>query len=179
MTADFDIVLCDMLPILVRAWQRAFAAHPEVAIQRGDLLEVEADAYVSPANSFGIMDGGIDAALSARFPHVEARVQAAITQIGNLLPVGQAVVVETDDRAVPYLVCAPTMELPSNVSHTNHAFRAMLALLSAVKRFNADNDGVISSVAVPGLCTGVGSMEPEVAALQMARAYAEWKHSQA
>ena len=175
MATDFDIVLCDMLPNLVRAWQRAFAAHSEVAIQRGDLLEVEADAYVSPANSFGIMDGGIDMALSERFPHVEARVQAAIARIGRMLPVGQALVVETEDRDVPYLVCAPTMELPSNVSHTNNAFRAMLALLSAVKQFNADNDGLITSIAVPGLCTGVGSMEPEIAALQMARAYAEWR----
>ena len=75
---SFDVVLCDILPNLVREWRRVFAAHPDVEIQCGDLLEVEADAYVSPANSLGIMDGGIDAALSARFPRVDARVQAAI-----------------------------------------------------------------------------------------------------
>jgi O-acetyl-ADP-ribose deacetylase (regulator of RNase III) len=174
LAASFEVILCDVLPNLVRAWQRAFAAFPEVEVLRGDLLEVQADAYVSPANSYGIMDGGIDALLSARFPHVEARVQAAISQVGRLLPVGQALVVETSDLDVAYLVCAPTMELPSRVGHTSNAFRAMLALLWAVEQFNADNDHAISSVAVPGLCTGVGDMEPEMAALQMARAYAEW-----
>jgi O-acetyl-ADP-ribose deacetylase (regulator of RNase III) len=33
---------------------------------------------------------------------------------------------------------------------------------------------MISSVAVPGLCTGVGGMEPRVAALQMHQAYVNW-----
>jgi O-acetyl-ADP-ribose deacetylase (regulator of RNase III) len=174
LAASFDVILCDVLPDLVRAWQRAFAAYPEVEVQRGDLLEVEADAYVSPANSYGIMDGGIDAVLSTRFPHVEARVQAAIAAGGRLLPVGHALVVETGDLDVPYLICAPTMEVPSRVGHTSNAFRAMLALLSAVEQFNAENEDAISSIAIPGLCTGVGDMEPEVAALQMAQAYAEW-----
>lgn len=175
MTADFNLILCDMLPDLVQAWRIVFAAYPEVQVQQGDLLEVEADAYVSPANSYGIMDGGIDAAFSARFPQVEAQVQAAIAQVGDLLPVGQALVVETGDLDVPYLVCAPTMELPSRVGHTGNAFRAMLALLSAVEQFNTANDDAIGTVALPGLCTGVGEMEPEAAAGQMVRAYAEWR----
>jgi len=178
LTASFDIILCDVLPNLVRAWQRTFAACPEVGIQRGDLLEVEADAYVSPANSYGIMDGGIDAVLSGRFPRVERRVQAAIAQVGRLLPVGRALVVETGDDSVPYLVCAPTMELPSRVAHTSNAYQAMLAALTAVEQFNAENDNAISSIAIPGLCTGVGAMEPEIAALQMARAYSEWRTNQ-
>lgn len=117
--------------------------------------------------------------LSTRFPHIEARVQAAIAQVGSLLPVGQTLIVETGDRYVPYLVCAPTMELPSRVGHTSNAFRAMLALLSAVEQFNTTNDDAITSIDMPGLCTGVGDMEPEVAALQMARAYAEWRSLQA
>ncbi len=175
LTASFDIILCDMLPNLTRAWQRAFATYPEVGVQRGDLLEVEADAYVSPANSYGIMDGGIDAVLCARFPYVEGRVQAAIAQIGRLLPVGRALVVETGDDYVPYLVCAPTMELPSRVAHTSNAYHAMLAVLTAVEQFNTENKDAISSIAIPGLCTGVGAMDPEIAAKQMAQAYSEWR----
>ena len=174
MAVSFTVILCDMLPDLVGAWRRAFAPYPEVEVRRGDLLEVEADAYVSPANSYGIMDGGIDAALSARFPHVEAHVQAAIAAFGILLPVGQALVVETGDPDVPYLICAPTMEVPSHVGHTSNAFRAMLALLQAVEQFNAENEDAIESIAIPGLCTGIGDMDPEDAASQMKQAYAEW-----
>lgn len=82
---------------------------------------------------------------------------------------------ETGDLDVPYLICAPTMEVPSRVGQTNNAFRAMLALLTAVEQFNAENDDAISSVAVPVLCTGVGDMEAERAAAQMAQAYVEWR----
>lgn len=175
MAADFTLVLCDTQQELARAWRRAFAALPEVQIHLGDLLDMEADAYVSPANSYGIMDGGIDAVLSARFPQAEARVQVAIEQGGGLLPVGQAVVVETGDRDVPYLVCAPTMQVPSRVGQTDNASRAMLALLRAVAQFNAVGEDVIDTVAAPGLCTGVGAMEPDTAAHQMAQAYAQWR----
>jgi O-acetyl-ADP-ribose deacetylase (regulator of RNase III) len=176
LATSFDVILCDILPDLALAWQRAFAPYPEVAVQRGDLLEVEADAYVSPANSYGMMDGGLDAVLKERFPDIESQVQGAIAAVGRLLPVGQALVVETGDPDVPYLICAPTMEVPSRVGHTSNAFRAMLALLSAIEQFNTENGDAIGSVVIPGLCTGVGDMEPETAALQMARAYAEWRN---
>lgn len=169
----FTLILCDDQPALVRAWRRHFADYPEVSVELGDLLEIETDAYVSPANSFGFMDGGIDAELSARFPRVRERVQDAIERLGGLLPVGQAIIVRTDDPYVPYVVCAPTMQIPGVVDGTNNAFRAMLAVLRAVSLFNSAG-GEIESVAMPGLCTGVGHMPAEDAAVQMLRAYEEW-----
>jgi hypothetical protein len=54
------IHLRDINAALVAAWERAFADAPDVIVTRGDLLEHAADAVVSPANSFGYMDGGID-----------------------------------------------------------------------------------------------------------------------
>jgi O-acetyl-ADP-ribose deacetylase (regulator of RNase III) len=54
----------------------------------------------------------------------------------------------------------------------------MLAILSAVETLNAANYDAIGSVAIPGLCTGVGNMEPEIAALQMRQAYVEWGNQQ-
>lgn len=157
------------------AWRRSFACHDEVSVILGDLLDVEAEAYVSPANSYGYMDGGIDADLSSRFPGVERRVQAEIDRLGGLLPVGQAIVVETGDPFVPYLISAPTMEVPQPVGNTSNAFRAMLALLRAAYAFYADNDGAIGTIAVPGLCTGVGAMDPQEAARQMCDAYENWR----
>lgn len=69
----------------------------------GDIFDYPADAIVSPANSFGFMDGGIDLAYSERFGwHVQALVQSIIMQDydGELL-VGQATTVETGDCALP------------------------------------------------------------------------------
>jgi O-acetyl-ADP-ribose deacetylase (regulator of RNase III) len=169
-----QIILCDQRPDIVRAWRHAFADFPDVDIRSGDLLDIECDAYVSPANSFGVMDGGIDYALRERFRGIEEQVRNGIAMAGSYLPVGMAIVVETLDLEVPYLICAPTMEIPSDVGNTRNAFLAMSALLSALDEFNAANDDVITSIAIPGLCTGIGAMEPYESAAQMAHAYSDW-----
>ena len=44
---------------IVKAWAEAFADVPEVHASRGDIFALEADAIVSPANSFGFMAGSI------------------------------------------------------------------------------------------------------------------------
>jgi O-acetyl-ADP-ribose deacetylase (regulator of RNase III) len=44
-----------------------FGEHANVEVGFGDIFEATADSIVSPANSFGYMDGGIDAAYLARF----------------------------------------------------------------------------------------------------------------
>ena len=176
MAKELEITLCDQQPELVREWEEHFRDHPEVEIRLGDLMDVYADAYVSPANGHGWMDGGIDLELRARFMAggIETKVQEAISEFGSPLPVGQALIVETEDEDVPYMVVAPTMEVPSYVGISSNAYKAMSALLKAISKFNATGEDVINSVAVPGLCTGVGGMEPQVAALQMHQAYLNW-----
>jgi O-acetyl-ADP-ribose deacetylase (regulator of RNase III) len=114
------------------------------------------------------MDGGIDIVLRDRFPLVESRVQDAIADLGEPLHVGMCLTIETGDLDVPYLLFAPTMLFPSVVAHTNNAHRAMLAILEEAAEQS------IGSVAIPGLCTGVGSMHPDDAATQMAAAYTFW-----
>lgn len=162
----FEVVLADINEEVCVAW-RQMIRHQMVAVEYGDLLEVAADAYVSPANSQGIMDGGLDRQLRARFPGVEARVLRAIDELGGVLPVGRAVTVETQDADVPYLICVPTMALPGRISGSGNAYAAMLAALREVARFNFSNENGIGSVAIPGLGTGVGRLAPEEAASQM------------
>lgn len=170
---QFEIILCDIDPDVCHAWRRAFRGH-SVSVEEGDFFDVAADAYVSPANSHGIMDGGLDLLLRNRFPGVESRVQRAIDARGGLLPVGQAVVVETGDSDVPYLVSAPTMIRPSSILGTRNVYLAMGAIPASIDMFNQDNSDDIRSVAIPGLGTGVGRMTPEAAASQMLEAYENW-----
>lgn len=64
---------------LVNAWREAFRGFPEVAVQHGDMLKLAKHCLVSAANSFGFMDGGIDAAYWEFFgPQIERAVQEAI-----------------------------------------------------------------------------------------------------
>jgi O-acetyl-ADP-ribose deacetylase (regulator of RNase III) len=159
---------------LVRAWEEVFSQFDEVDPAQEDFFDREADAMVSPANAFGIMDGGLDAAIRDHLGHhVQRRVQEMIlSKYHGEMPVGVAEVVATDHDRWPYLVVAPTMRVPENVANTLNAYLAFRACLLAVRRFRGESSGpAIRSMLVPGLGTGVGGMEPRKCAAQMRVAY--------
>lgn len=161
---------------LVSAWNKAFAQFPEVTIQEGDLLAVAEHCVVSPANSHGFMDGGIDAAYRAFFgAQIERVVQDAVQRRPEgHLPVGSSLVVRTGNERIPFLIVAPTMTMPEQVESRN-CYRAMRAMLRA-----ADADKKVGyDVYCPGLATGIGMVPPENAAAMMAEAYRDWKRAAA
>jgi O-acetyl-ADP-ribose deacetylase (regulator of RNase III) len=158
---------------VVKAWRKYFRGIANVSISLGDILEGSADAIVSPANSFGYMDGGIDLIYLHRFGwELQTRLQ---THLGDEhdgeLPVGQATIIETFDATIPFLVSAPTMRIPANVSNTVNAYLAFRAAIRAVKLHNREAPMKIRSVLCPGLCTAIGRMSPDLCARQMAAAY--------
>ena len=165
-------LLVHQQPNLGEAWRHYFGQEPNVQILHADITQIACDAMVSPANSFGFMDGGLDYALSERFGwdlQDSLQAQIALLPEGELL-VGKALVLETGDVTVPYLISAPTMRVPMdfNIATSINAYLAMKALLIAAKTKPA-----IQTIAVPGLCTGVGKMGAYVAARQMFFAYEE------
>ncbi len=168
-----QIIFGDKNPDLITAWESAFAGLPDVRVRGGNILLATADALVSPANSFGFMDGGFDWSISELF---EWKIQAIVQRViyskhnGELL-VGDAEIVATNHQKFPYLICAPTMRIPQNVEDSVNAFLAMRAILLSVQRFNSANNDAIKSVAIPGLCTGVGKMPYDRCARQMLAAY--------
>jgi O-acetyl-ADP-ribose deacetylase (regulator of RNase III) len=167
-----NLHLVDFNGHLVNAWVEAFEQFPEVTIQQGDLLAVARHCVVSPANSYGFMDGGIDAAYRAFFGvQIERTVQDAVTRRPEgHLPVGAGLVVRTGHNRVPYMIVAPTMTVPEQVESRN-CYRALRAVLRV-----AGTDAEIGQdVYCPGLATGVGMVPPENAATEMALAYGDWK----
>lgn len=166
------IILADLSSKLIVAWQALFGQEENVTIMETDITQLPCDAIVSPANSFGFMDGGLDHALSERLGwDLEKRLQQIIRESpeGELL-VGQSILLETGDSEIPFLISAPTMRIPTNfnIDTSVNAYLAMKAIL-----IRATNDERINSVAIPGLCTGVGRMQPVIAARQMYQAYKE------
>ena len=170
MTNDLLIHLRDRSAEVVAAWRDAFAGARSIDISEGDIFAgPTADAIVSPANSFGYMDGGIDGVYAQRFgPEMCERLRVLIKAAWDgELPVGCAAIVETGDRAIPYLVSAPTMRVPMNVSDTVNAYLAFRAALLAVREANRRRPGMIRSILCPGMCTFYGHMSPEKSARQM------------
>ncbi len=170
---NLQLILGDKNPELIEAWEADFVGLSNVTVRGGNILLVKADAIVSPANSFGFMDGGIDWSISEMLDwKIQPIVQQAIRSkhAGELL-VGAAEIVSTGSQHFPYLICAPTMRVPQNVSNTINAFLSMRATLLAVNAFNRTNGNPIGSVAIPGLATGTGRMPFAKCARQMRAAY--------
>jgi O-acetyl-ADP-ribose deacetylase (regulator of RNase III) len=165
--------LRDIDPDVVQAWASHFNGVANVRISNGDILEVEADAIVSPANSFGYMDGGIDLVYLRHFGwELQTRLQSHLKERHDgELPVGQATIVETLHAGIPHLVSAPTMRVPMNVSNSLNAYLAFRAAIRVVKEHNLAATRPIRSVVCPGLCTAIGRMPADRAAKQMAMAY--------
>jgi O-acetyl-ADP-ribose deacetylase (regulator of RNase III) len=155
------------------AWQSAFDGCSDVEVSCGDIFDVRADAIVSPANSFGFMNGGIDFAYSRHFGwNLQKNLQKVIREeYYGELPVGNAVIVETGNPDIKYLISAPTMRIPQDVSETVNAYLAFRAVLIAVKEFNEKSGNKIKSILCPGLGTLTGCIAPEACAIQMKKAY--------
>lgn len=165
------LILRDRNQGMVDAWKSQFRGVPDVEIGCGDIFDVKADAIVSPANSFGFMNGGIDLAYSKRFGWgLQAKLQKHLFDLyDGELPVGDAVCIAIDnDPDFKYLISAPTMRVPMNIVGTVNAYLAMRGVLRIVRGMNGVG---INSVLCPGLGTAVGQMPYDVAAFQMREAY--------
>jgi O-acetyl-ADP-ribose deacetylase (regulator of RNase III) len=175
----FYLMLRDTNPDMVLAWLEAFADEGPWSIGGNNILRQKADAIVSPANSYGFMDGGIDRAYRNHFGlGLQTRLQRVIEhKWSGLLPVGEAVVVSTNNNWIPQMVAAPTMERPGDVSRTQNAFLATRAALRAVRQYNrwAAEHAThgIHSILFPGMATGIGCMPTDEAARQMRAAVDE------
>lgn len=176
-----ELVLCALDDTLEQAWHSVVnTARERVRVHRGSVLDVHAQAVVSPANSQGWMRGGIDAVYSRAFPGVEQRVRNAVLNYhGGELPVGQAVAVRTGESAPEWLISAPTMRspgewLPADTVHPYLAARAVFLLWrDAEVEPGVRAREVVDVIAMPGLGTGVGRVTPENCARQVAAAWDE------
>ncbi|MBW4540487.1 MAG: macro domain-containing protein [Myxacorys chilensis ATA2-1-KO14] len=171
------IVLAAVGEELAAAWDGICQDLEDVSVHRGSILNVPCDAVVSPANSFGFMDGGIDARYSDRFGwHVQERLQKLIQtkHYGELL-VGMAEIVETNHPAIPYLIAAPTMRIPMVLRDSVNPYLAARAVLLLVKHGKFESGSlagekisdVVQTVAFPGLATGIGQVDVNVCARQV------------
>jgi O-acetyl-ADP-ribose deacetylase (regulator of RNase III) len=168
---------------LADAWERHCGDLPDVSVHRGSILDLSVDAVVSPANSFGFMDGGIDHRYSHRFGwEVQARLQEMIrTRHHGELLVGSAEIVDTGELRIPYVIAAPTMRVPMVLHDSVNPYLAARAVFLLVRHGVIPSGSLageavaaaVSSVAFPGLGTGVGRVGPNTCARQVRAAIEE------
>lgn len=172
--ADLKLILVDPLPEMCNAFRERFAGLPNVEVVHGRFEELPIyDCMVSAANSFGLMDGGVDAAITRFFGEdLQQRVQRRIVDefLGEQ-PVGTSIIVETDHPKHPFIAHTPTMRVPMTIIHTDNVYQAMWSMLLAVRQHNLKPDKKIETIACPGLGTAIGQVPYRQAARLMALAY--------
>ena len=129
----------------------------QIHIAKADITEMAVDAIVNPANSLGIMGGGVAGALSRKGGPSIQREAMSLAPIA----VGAAVVTTAGRLWAKYIIHAPTMEEPGTKVGVENARRAARAALiaAALRGFDV--------IAIPGLGTGLGGLDPAEAARAM------------
>jgi O-acetyl-ADP-ribose deacetylase (regulator of RNase III) len=162
---------------LADAWTKFCGDLDFVTVHHGSILDVDCDAVVSPANSYGFMDGGIDGLYMWHFgDDIQMRVRRQIFDYhyGEIV-VGQADVVETRNEQIPYLIFAPTMRVPMNLQETVNPYLAARAIFLLIMNGSFKSGEFagqkisdrIKTIAFPGLGTGVGKVSYNICAHQV------------
>ena len=156
---------------------------PLVIFDKCDIrtIPTENTCFVSPANSLGFMDGGIDLVLSREImPGIEQKVKKRIRELGiissmgrSYLPIGSVITVPHDLNT--FLIVTPTMFLPHDVSETHNAYWSFYAALKMWQKICVQKNTKFNLV-VTAHCCGYGKMSGEESALQMKRAYDDFIH---
>lgn len=166
------IVFCAIDPDMAEAFREMKCPGDEVHIFEGNIFDATlppehsggTKALVSPANSFGFMDGGIDLEYAAIFPGVERDVMWLIAQyFPKGILVGQSTCVSLNHPDYKALIVAPTMRFPQDISGTINTY---LATRAALKEHEA-----AGNILFPAMGAGIGKMPPALCAHQMFQAY--------
>ena len=131
-----------------------------VAVEVGDITDLQADAIVNPANSRLVMGGGVAGAIKrAGGAAIE---EEAIRKAP--IPVGQAVATTAGKLRAKYVIHAPTMARPAMSTNVTSVEKATTAALRAARELR------LTSIAIPGMGTGVGGVPLQEAARSMIEA---------
>jgi O-acetyl-ADP-ribose deacetylase (regulator of RNase III) len=158
------ISICDLNPLFVAEAHHLLMELPNVMeVAHRSVLDRPTAAVVSPANSFGFMDGGVDWAYLQFFgEQLQTRVQLVIRlQKFQELLVGSAVAVPTYHEAIRFLIVAPTMRVPKIITDPADIMLATRAAVRAALDFRFEH------VVMPGMGTGCGQVAPNIAARAM------------
>jgi O-acetyl-ADP-ribose deacetylase (regulator of RNase III) len=123
----------------------------------GDITQSQVEAIVNPANSRLIMGGGVAGAIRrAGGPTIEKEaLQRAPIRVGD------ATATNAGKLAARYVIHAPTMSLPAMSTDLESVEKATSAALRVARNLG------LSSIAVPGMGTGVGGVPVNDAAQTM------------
>lgn len=168
---DMKIYLLDIDDRMCEAWKFVFRALNNVHIVNEDLNiflsnHDDIDCLVSPANSFGLMDGGYDLAISQwyRNKNIEKVQNQIKSEYFGEQTVGTAITVNLG-LYPRYLIHSPTMTVPTPIRDESVIYNCMRATLIEALKNN------IKVIVIPAFGGGCGFIHPMIIAKNMYVAY--------
>lgn len=152
-----------------------FDSAPEVEIIRDDFQHFmkthQVQCVVSPANAFGLMDGGYDLAITEWFgDQLQKRVQQYIIHhFYGEQPVGTSFLIDAGKDGQS-LIHTPTMRTPQRILDPQVIYQCMRTTLMCAAEHS------IESIVIPMFGSLTGGVRPQLVADMMWRAYQQLKN---
>lgn len=165
-----EIFLLDKSAETTECWNNVFEGTKNVKIVCDDFENFmdnnKVECVVSPANAYGLMDGGYDLAISEWFGwELEKKVQQyIIDHFYGEQPVGTSIIIDTDKNGIK-LIHTPSMRYPDRIRDPLVVYQCMRTCLITAMQ----ND--IKSIVIPAFGGCTGQVAPRVIAEMMKRAY--------
>jgi len=165
-----NIIFLDIDKYHVKCIEKYFGNEINVRIVHSELCDFlsnnQVECVVSPANSFGLMDGGYDLALTEYFgDQLQKRVQQYIaSHYYGEQPVGTSFIVDAGAYGCK-LIHTPTMRVPCDIKDPLVIYQCMRTTLMC-----AIENG-IQSILIPIFGSGIGGIDANTAARLMWLAY--------
>lgn len=167
---ELKIYLLDRNPEMYSAWSKYFFDIPNVDIVCADFIgfmrQYKVDCVVSPANGYGLMDGGYDEAITAWFgSELQQRVQRFIMdELYGEQPLCSSIILDTNVDGVK-LIHTPTMRFPGIIKDDSVIYHCTRScLITALKNS-------VNTIVVPAFGGLTGCVQRDTVARMMRRAY--------
>ena len=176
---DMQIYLVDINTKMIESWEKYFKYENNVNVICSDiytfLVNKNIDCIVSPANSFGIMDGGIDLELNRYFSNnVNPLFQQMVINMviddrryAGQIPLGEAALLKIGKK---YFIACPTMILPELLELNNDNIATIRKCMKNCLIKAMENN--IKSIFIPAFGAGTGGIPEDIVAQIM---YDEYK----
>jgi O-acetyl-ADP-ribose deacetylase (regulator of RNase III) len=163
------IILFDKSTALCNALQDAFRDLTDIQVINCELKDLpEVDYVTAPGNSFAMMTGGLDyyirevLGLAAQ----DALQDVILKNYPYGIPVGDYIVLEgCGSTSFNNILYMPTMRTPQKIRPYDAAF-----VMSIIVDFALAGPDQLT-IAIPGIGTGCGTLEPRIASVAMRAGY--------
>lgn len=175
---DLKIYLCDFSTSMCNAWRKSLKEadgyHDNIEVFEGSFHDFmtthpDIDGIVSPANSYGLMDGGYDKSIIEWFgtETMQAVQTAIIKEWFGEQPVGSCLVVPVPTNVAygQFILHTPTMRVPSIIEDPEVVYHCTRSCVMAALKAE------FNSIVVPAFGSCCGKVPHNMLADYMERAF--------